>query len=85
MCPFKKAFPCALLLHLLFFVGIFGAYAAHRMKRPFTLAPAVGDGEGMTLSVVRVGEPETVAPSKPESDKGRGTWNPPPRMHQWNL
>lgn len=45
MCPFKKAFPFVLFLHLLFAVGIFASYAQHSTPRIFTLLPALGVGE----------------------------------------
>ena len=46
MCPFKKAFPLVLFLHLLFAVGIFASFAEHRSaEHLFTLLPALGVGE----------------------------------------
>jgi TonB family protein len=66
MCPFKKAFPFVLLMHLLFVAGIFSAWAGHKSDATFTLAPAVGEGEAMSLSVVRVGGPDTQACVQPK-------------------
>lgn len=47
MCPFKKAFPLVLFLHLLFAVGIFASFAQHDAPRIFTLLPALGVGESL--------------------------------------
>lgn len=56
MCPFKKAFPFVLFLHLLFAVGIAGSFAQHHQV--FTLvAPSQGRGE-----VLQVGLAQPTAP-----------------------
>jgi len=51
MCPFKKAFPFVLLMHLIFAAGIFAAFGQHGgvAQKIFTLWPAMGVGEELSV------------------------------------
>jgi TonB family protein len=51
MCPFRKAFPFVLFLHLIFAVGIFAGYANNQTSHVFTLLPAMGVGEELREGV----------------------------------
>lgn len=61
MCPFKKAFPFVLFLHLLFAVGIAGSFAQHHQV--FTLiAPSQGRGEVLQIGLAQPTAPVQAPP-----------------------
>jgi len=65
MCPFKKAFPFVLLLHLLVVVGVAGVFAhnaaASRKDYVFELQAVRGQGE-----LLKAGEDSPRCPLRPE-------------------
>jgi|GEM_PF-2126358 TonB family protein len=63
MCPFRKAFPFVVLLHLLLAVGIIAGYAEHKDSHVFTLTSAVGSGQAFSQGVVADDE-EDARPQK---------------------
>jgi protein TonB len=63
MCPFKKAFPFVVLMHLLFVAGIIGAFAKHKTAEPtFTLMPVRGVGEELRSGEANVEKNESPKP-----------------------
>ena len=70
MCPFKKAFPFVLFLHLLFAVGIFASFAQHQTaEHLFTLLPALGVGEELRVGNTSAEEDATVENSSENSSE----------------
>lgn len=65
MCPFKKAFPLVLFLHLMLGVGIFASFAERSVPRGhlFTLMPAQGEGQELKVGLREALPAHTVAHS----------------------
>jgi TonB family protein len=86
MCPFKKAIPLALLLHLLMAVGIVGAYAERQQRHVFTLLPAQGSATDTSAGSPAPRCPlrpllqliEPAAPPAPSPAAALPTFTPPP-------
>ena len=62
MCPFKKALPFAIFLHLMLIAGLVGAYTGHKQEDPafvFTMVAAEGRGDALQAG-------EVLCPLRPE-------------------